>query len=215
MTSEAVTEEKAEPTAEPGPETAAQATAEAAADTAAETATDPATEDPVADDSPAPGTLKDRLKARLAHWRSWRTRHPARARALYWTTTALAALLVLVALLMPHTVGALQYNRFTRLPAEAIVLAVVMLALPRRPRIVVAALSGVVLGALTVLNLLDMGFSEYLGRGFNLVLDWELLDDAQAYVEDSMGRATAIGAAVGRWCSSCCCSSSWRWRRSG
>ncbi len=76
-------------------------------------------------------------------------------------------------------------------------LAAVLLALPRRPRIAVAVLTGVVLGALTVLNVLDMGFGEYLGRGFNVVLDWGLLDDAQAYVEDSMGRATAVGAAVG------------------
>lgn len=109
----------------------------------------------------------------------------------------LAAVLVIGALLMPNTLSALQTNRFTRLPAEAIIGAVVLLALPRRPRMVLAALSGVVLGALTVLNLLDMGFFEYLGRGFNPVLDWGLLDDAQAYVEDSMGRATALGASIG------------------
>ncbi|MDQ1045379.1 CDP-alcohol phosphatidyltransferase [Streptomyces sp. V4I2] len=159
-------------------------------------------EDAVSDEAvpgePAPGEKPPgTLKARLAHWRSWRSRHPAAARALSWTTTALAAGLVFGALVLPNTLGALQYNRFTRLPAEAIVGAVVVLALPRRPRVVVAALSGTLLGALTVLNLLDIGFYEYLGRGFNLVLDWGLLDDAQAYVEDSMGSATAIGATVG------------------
>ncbi|WP_420711924.1 CDP-alcohol phosphatidyltransferase [Streptomyces sp. MMG1533] len=137
------------------------------------------------------------LRGRLAHWRTWRTRRPVAARALSWTVTALAAVLVFGALLLPNRVGALEYNRFTRLPVEAILGAVVVLVLPRRPRVIVAALSGVLLGALTVLNLLDMGFLEYLGRGFNLVLDWGLLDDAQAYVEDSMGKATAVGAAVG------------------
>ncbi|MEV0633784.1 CDP-alcohol phosphatidyltransferase [Streptomyces sp. NPDC050619] len=137
------------------------------------------------------------LRARLAHWRAWRTRYPTAARVLYWTTTALAAVLVLGALLMPNTIAALQYNRFTRLPSEAIIGAVVLLALPRRARTIVAAFCGVVLGALTIVNFLDMGFTEYLGRGFNLVLDWGLLDDAQSYVEDTMGRATAIGAAVG------------------
>src|SRR5690606_3079567 len=60
-----------------------------------------------------------------------------------------------------------------------------------------AALYGASLGVLTVLNLLDIGFKEYLGRGFNLVLDWGLLDDAQSYIEDSMGHAAAVGAAVG------------------
>ncbi|MGW0335833.1 CDP-alcohol phosphatidyltransferase [Streptomyces sp. NPDC003011] len=141
--------------------------------------------------------LGTRLRARLAHGRSWRTRRPAAARALSWTTTALAAVLVLGALLLPNTLAALRPDRFTRLPAEAIIGAAVLLALPRRPRVVLAAFSGTVLGALTVLNILDMGFTEYLGRGFNLVLDWGLLDDAQAYVGDSMGRATAVGASVG------------------
>lgn len=48
-----------------------------------------------------------------------------------------------------------------------------------------------------MLNFLDMGFREYLGRGFNLVLDWELLDDAQSYMADSMGGTVATLAAVG------------------
>ncbi|MFE0739308.1 CDP-alcohol phosphatidyltransferase, partial [Streptomyces sp. NPDC058855] len=52
-------------------------------------------------------------------------------------------------------------------------------------------------GVMTILNMLDMGFLEYLGRGFNLILDWELLDDAQAYVEDSMGKGVAVGATIG------------------
>jgi hypothetical protein len=114
-----------------------------------------------------------------------------------WAVTGVAAVLVSGALLLPNTVAGLRPDRFTRVPAEAVVGAVLLLALPRRARTAVAASCGAVLGALTVLNLLDMGFAEYLGRGFNLVLDWGLLDDAQGYVEDSMGRATAVGAAVG------------------
>lgn len=51
-------------------------------------------------------------------------------RALHWTTTTLAAALILAALLLPNTLPALQPNRFTRIPAEAIIGAVVMLALP-------------------------------------------------------------------------------------
>ncbi|WP_225320671.1 alkaline phosphatase family protein [Streptomyces luteolifulvus] len=133
----------------------------------------------------------------MAYWGRWRSRHPRVARGLYWTTTLLAVVLVLGALLLPNTLSALHVNRFTRLPAEAVVGAAVLLALPRRARIVLAAVSGAGLGALTVLNVLDMGFTEYLGRGFNAVLDWELLDDSQAYVEDSLGRTTAIAATVG------------------
>ncbi|MEV5434668.1 CDP-alcohol phosphatidyltransferase [Streptomyces sp. NPDC052682] len=133
----------------------------------------------------------------MAHWRTWRTRHPAAARALSWTVTALAAALVLGALLLPNQLFALRPARFTRIPAEAIIGAVVLLALPRRPRLAAAALYGTGLAVLTLLNLLDMGFNEYLGRGFNAALDWALLPDAQSYVADLAGPAVATGAAVG------------------
>ncbi|MFD3730033.1 CDP-alcohol phosphatidyltransferase [Streptomyces sp. NPDC058632] len=135
-----------------------------------------------------------RLHARYARLRD---RHPRAARAARWTLHGLAAALIVGALLLPNTAGALRPSRFTRIPAEAIIGAVLLLALPRRPRIVAAALYGAGVAAVTVLNLLDIGFNEYLGRGFNVVLDWGLLDDAQAYVEDSMGATTATAAAVG------------------
>ncbi|MGW8064828.1 CDP-alcohol phosphatidyltransferase [Streptomyces ziwulingensis] len=146
-----------------------------------------------------PGTSRAErsLAARLAHRRAWRTRHPRTALAVRRTTTALAALLVLGALVLPNTLVALEPNRFARIPAEAVIGAVLLLCLPRVPRLVLAALLGTGLGALTVLNLLDMGFTEYLGRGFNVVLDWGLLDDAQSFVADAMGGAAATWAAVG------------------
>ncbi|MFF4251993.1 CDP-alcohol phosphatidyltransferase [Streptomyces sp. NPDC001663] len=134
------------------------------------------------------------LRKRLA---DWRTGHPTAVRNTQWTITILAAALVIGALLLPNRIGALQTDRFTRIPVEAIIGAAVALALPRRPRIAVAVLSGVALGAMTILNFLDMGFWEYLGRAFNLVLDWELLPDAQSYVADSMGKAVATVATVG------------------
>ncbi|MFJ4618156.1 CDP-alcohol phosphatidyltransferase [Streptomyces sp. NPDC088812] len=137
------------------------------------------------------------FRDRVAHRRAWRTRHPRAARTVWWTATVLSVVLVLGAVLLPNRVFALRPDRFLRLPGEVVVGAVVLLALPRRPRVAVAALTGVFLGALTVLNLLDMGFVEYLGRDFNLVLDWELLDDAQSYVADSMGRGTALAATAG------------------
>ncbi|MGW3314940.1 CDP-alcohol phosphatidyltransferase [Streptomyces fungicidicus] len=129
--------------------------------------------------------------------RAAREAHPVAARALRLTVHVLAAALVVGALLMPNTAPALRPDRFTRIPAEAIIGAILLLALPRRPRTVVAALCGAGIGVLTVLNLLDMGFTEYLGRGFNLVLDWGLLDDAQTYVADSLGGTAATAAAVG------------------
>ncbi|WP_333738098.1 CDP-alcohol phosphatidyltransferase [Streptomyces sp. IBSBF 2806] len=203
------------PAAEPGARTAeattdasgseAPAPAEAAADVVEATA-DPASEaeseaaaesESEATAEPAAEPAPTGFRARVAHLRAWRGRHPRAARAVWWTATALSLVLVLGALLLPNRLESLQSNRFTRLPVEAVLGASLLLALPRRPRIVVAALGGILLGALTVVDLLDMGFMEYLGRDFNLVLDWGLLDDAQSYVADSMGRATAVGAAIG------------------
>ncbi|MFG3661108.1 CDP-alcohol phosphatidyltransferase [Streptomyces sp. NPDC047706] len=149
-------------------------------DDAAETAPD--TPEP-----PAPS-------GRLARWRAER---PTAARVLRHTATTLAAALVLCALLLPNTVHTVTPGKFFRIPVEAIIGAAVLLALPRRPRLVAAVAGGLSLAALTVLNLLDMGFYEYLGRGFNLVLDWGLLDDAQAYMEDAMGGAGATALAIG------------------
>ncbi|CAL9445410.1 hypothetical protein SUDANB108_02329 [Streptomyces sp. enrichment culture] len=135
--------------------------------------------------------------SRLAPLRAWRARHPRAVRALHLATTALAAVLVLGALLLPNTLPALGPGSFTRVPAEAVIGAVVVLVLPRRPRLAAAVLCGLGLTVLTAVNLLDMGFNEYLGRGFNAALDWDLLPDAQSYVADTLGGTVATAAAVG------------------
>jgi hypothetical protein len=111
--------------------------------------------------------------------------------------TVLALLLVVVALLLPNKWEQFEVAAFTRLPVEALLGAAVLVALPRRPRVVVAVLGGVALGVLTVLNLTDIEFNEYLGRSFNVILDWQLLDDAQSYLADTLGGTVALLAAVG------------------
>ncbi|POX64308.1 CDP-alcohol phosphatidyltransferase [Streptomyces sp. Ru62] len=113
------------------------------------------------------------------------------------TVTVLAAALVVAALVMPNTVVRLGPAKFFRIPGEAVIGAAVLLALPRRPRVVLAAVSGVLLGAMTVLNALDMGFNQYLGRSFNVVLDWGLFGDAESYLEDSLGRTATLAAVAG------------------
>ncbi|MFJ9004097.1 CDP-alcohol phosphatidyltransferase [Streptomyces canus] len=153
--------------------------------------TSPEAEATGADSTP---TEKPSLRARLVRLRD---AHPTAVRNTRWALNILAALLVLGALLLPNKVPYLHIRAFARIPAEAIIGAAVMLALPRRPRLVVAVVSGAGLGVMTILNLLDMGFNDYLGRPFNPVLDWELLDDAQSYVADSMGKGVAVGAVVG------------------
>ncbi|WP_328674659.1 sulfatase-like hydrolase/transferase [Streptomyces sp. NBC_00328] len=129
-------------------------------------------------------------------WRGWRDRHPVTARTLAWTTTLAAAALVLFALLMPSQAGSFRPAEFLRLPVEAIFGAALLIVLPRRPRIALSVAAGLALGVLTVLNILDIGFNEYLGRGFNVVLDWSLFSDAQAYLQDTFGHGGALGIAA-------------------
>ncbi|WP_425586781.1 CDP-alcohol phosphatidyltransferase [Streptomyces rameus] len=138
------------------------------------------------------------LRALWSAWsQGWRQRHPRGAQVLSVTLTVLAAALVVAALVMPDSVARLEPGAFLRLPAEAVVGAAVLLALPRRPRVAVAAVSGVLLGAMTVLNALDMGFNQYLGRKFNVILDWSLFGDAESYMEDSLGRTATLAAVAG------------------
>ncbi|MFF3308681.1 sulfatase [Streptomyces sp. NPDC002952] len=118
------------------------------------------------------------------------------ARGVGRAVDVLAFVLVAGALVLPNRLADLRPAGFARLPVEAILGAAVLIVLPRRPRTVVAAVAGLGLGALTVLNLLDLGFEEFLGRGFNLVLDWTLLGDAHAYLKDSAGPTGATAALV-------------------
>ncbi|MEU0964888.1 sulfatase-like hydrolase/transferase [Streptomyces sp. NPDC005917] len=127
----------------------------------------------------------------------WRKEHPSAARALSLGLTVLSALLVYACLLMPNTLSGLKPVTFLRIPAEGIMAAVVLLSLPRRVRPVVASLAGAVIGALAIVDFLNMGFVDYLGRPFNIVLDWSLLPDARGYLADTLGGTVELALTVG------------------
>ncbi|MFF3744459.1 alkaline phosphatase family protein [Streptomyces kronopolitis] len=126
----------------------------------------------------------------------WRERHPVAARTLAWTTTVLAGALILAALLLPNDPARLTPAEFLRIPVEGIAGAALLLVLPRTVRRVAAVLAGTVLALLAVLDFLDIGFIEVLGRGFNVVFDWPLLGDGASFLQDSIGRAGALGVEI-------------------
>src|SRR3954469_6985073 len=95
------------------------------------------------------------------------------------TGTVRAAVLVFVALVLPYGVTSLPAASFPRIPIEGAVVVVVLVVLPPRPRRVVAVLAGVLLGLLTVLRIVDLGFNTVLSRPFNLLYDWILLGEAK------------------------------------
>ncbi|MFI8304570.1 sulfatase [Streptomyces sp. NPDC085927] len=127
----------------------------------------------------------------------WRQRHPRAARGVTAGTTVLAGVLLLFALLVPNRVERLSLEAFLRIPAEGVLLVTLLLALPPRPRRITAVVSGVLLGLLTVLKMVDMGFYQVLARPFDLVLDWILFDDAAEFVRESFGRGGQILAVIG------------------
>ncbi|MGH3241215.1 MAG: sulfatase-like hydrolase/transferase [Spirillospora sp.] len=107
-----------------------------------------------------------------------------------------AFLFVLVALVLPDEYARLTPAALVRVPVEGIVGVVLVLVVPERARRYVALSTGALLGVLTVVKVMDIGFDAVLVRPFDLVLDWPLLRPAVEFVEESAGRAGAIGAVV-------------------
>ncbi|MFE9017682.1 sulfatase [Streptomyces sp. NPDC007808] len=147
--------------------------------------------------SEATGGTEAAPPAEPSGWFGRRRRHPRTARCVTVGTTVLAGALLLFALLVPNRLERLGPEAFFRLPAEGILLAGLLLALPARARRPVAVVAGALLGLLTVLKFVDMGFYQVLARPFDLVLDWILLDDAAEFVRESFGRSGQVLAVVG------------------
>jgi hypothetical protein len=108
--------------------------------------------------------------------------------------TALAGLLVLVALIAPNATAHLTPGAFVRIPIEGLLGVALLLLLPARSRRVAAVLAGVALGLLTILKIFDMGFAAVLARPFDPVIDWVLLGAAVGFVKASFGQLGAIGS---------------------
>ncbi|MFE9988691.1 sulfatase [Streptomyces sp. NPDC005381] len=126
----------------------------------------------------------------------WRVSHPRVARGVTVGTTVLAGVLVLFALVVPNRLDRLSVAAFLRIPAEGVLLAALLLALPPRPRRIVSYVVGALLGLLTVLKLVDMGFYSVLVRPFDLVLDWSLFGNAADWVRESFGRTGEVVALI-------------------
>ncbi|WP_330341685.1 sulfatase [Streptomyces sp. NBC_00557] len=115
-------------------------------------------------------------------------------------SAVLAVAVLLAALLLPDRPDRLGPAAFVRLPAEGILLAAVLLVVPPRARRAGAAATGVLIGLVTLVKCLDIGFYSVLYRPFDLVLDWGLLGNAADYVRDTSGRAGELAAVAGAVC---------------
>lgn len=118
-------------------------------------------------------------------------------RVAAWVLTALACLLVLFALVAPDQLSQFTSGAFVRIPVEGLVGIALLLALPPRPRRIVAIVIGVILGLLTVVKIIDMGFYVALDRPFDPVFDWAFFGPGLSFVKGSIGNVGAIAAVVG------------------
>ncbi len=106
--------------------------------------------------------------------------------------TVLALLLVWFALVGPNEISSFGVVAFIRIPIEGLVLVAVLVVLPNRARWIVAALVGTVLGLLTVVKIVDMGFFEAINRPFNPTADWSYFQSAEGLLSVSIGRTKAV-----------------------
>ncbi|MGW3662524.1 sulfatase [Streptomyces sp. NPDC005141] len=158
------------------------------ADTDADADTDTDTDGSVGIPEKAAGQ-RGGLRGRLA-------KYPRAARTVTVGTTVLAAALVLFGLLVPNKLERLEFGAFVRIPAEGVLLAALLLALPPKPRRITSYVVGALLGLVTILKFVDMGFYSVMARPFDLVLDWILFENAADWVKESFGRSGEIFALI-------------------
>jgi phosphatidylglycerophosphate synthase len=101
--------------------------------------------------------------------------------------TVLAVALVWIDLVTPDKVWQLTPSVLLRIPVEALVLVAVALVLPARPRRIVAAVAGILLGLLTIAKILNGAFWDTVDRAFNPVNDWDDIPPAVGVVRDTIG----------------------------
>ncbi len=142
-------------------------------------------------------------------WWLWRHRDaadaaPGRVRAaLSGVVTIGAVLIVWAALIVPNRMSELTPGAFVRLPLEGLVGIAIAVCLPVVARRVLAVVAGLVLGALVLVALLDIGFREGFDRPFNPVDDWfyagigiETLREAVGPTETNLVIAAAVALLV-------------------
>ena len=102
-------------------------------------------------------------------------------------TTVLAGTARLVRTRRAERLSRLTPAAFLRIPVEGLVVVALVLVLPVRAGRIVAALVGVLLGVLTIVKILDMGFFVAFDRPFNPVTDRGYFGPALGLLRDSIG----------------------------
>lgn len=104
------------------------------------------------------------------------------------TTALISAVILWGALVVPDRLSLVTPAMLLRIPIEGLALVALGLLLPPRARRVVATAAGFLIGLLTIVKFLDIGFFVELDRPFDPLVDWSDLQPAIGVVRDSIGR---------------------------
>jgi hypothetical protein len=122
---------------------------------------------------------------------------PSRGRKIAgYLATVLSFLLIAFALTAQNRLSSLTPKAFLRIPLEGLIGLALVLILPRRVRGVVVGLAGALLGLLTIIKIVDMGFFETLSRPWDPVLDWTFVSDGLEFLNTSTGRVGEVGVVI-------------------
>jgi phosphatidylglycerophosphate synthase len=128
-------------------------------------------------------------------WWLWRRRHAGprgQLRAgIGVAVTALALLLVWAALVAPNEPSNVNLGGFARLPLELLIVVAMAALLPATPRRVLAVILGVILSAIVLVKLLDIGFFTAFDRPFRPLDDSSYLGIGIETLGDAIGDSSA------------------------
>ena len=119
-----------------------------------------------------------------------RTAHPTAA-GLSPALTALALVVVWLALVAPNEPGLVTAGAFLRVPLEGLVVVALAALLPDPARRVLAWVVGGALGVLVLVKILDVGFFTAFDRPFDPVDDWNYASSGVETLRESIGSTSA------------------------
>jgi phosphatidylglycerophosphate synthase len=111
--------------------------------------------------------------------------------------TIAALLFVWAALVVPERPGLLSPGSLVRVPLEGLVVIALALALPTKPRRVLAWVVGPLLGILIVVKVLDLGLYTAFDRPFDPIADWRYTGIGIETLRDSVGSRDAYFVVAG------------------
>ena len=110
--------------------------------------------------------------------------------------TVLAGCVVWLALVAPNRPSQVSLVAFVGIPLEGLLVIGLAAALPTMWRRVVAVTFGLLLGAIVIVKVFDLGFRSVFARPFDLLNDWYFLGPGVGVLGDSIGRPAAITVAL-------------------